>query len=83
MGGNTEVPRTLVGYGGFHLQPVSSPVSAQDSPGMTPEDGPERTRADRKPTAAPRSPETVDDLRKPCYGRLRAMTIRWTWFVPS
>lgn len=61
MGGNTEVPRTLVGYGGLHLQPVSSPVSGQDSPGMTPEDGPERTRADPSgPEADSRSPITRD-----------------------
>jgi hypothetical protein len=40
---------------------------------MTPMIGPERARTDLN----------ADDLRKPSYGRLRAITIRWTWLVPS
>lgn len=50
---------------------------------MTPRKGPERTRTDRKPITAPGAPQIASDLRKPCYGRFLAMTMRWTWFVPS
>lgn len=50
---------------------------------MTPMTGPKRPRTDRKPITARESSEMSTDLRKPSYGRFRAITMRWTWFVPS
>lgn len=50
---------------------------------MTPMTSPKRTRTDRKPITAREPSKMADDLRKPSYGRLRAITMRWTWFVPS
>ncbi|PKV86095.1 hypothetical protein BX283_3654 [Streptomyces sp. TLI_146] len=45
--------------------------------------GPKRTRADRRPITAREPSKMAADLRYPSYGRFLAITMRWTWFVPS
>ncbi|MFI7314492.1 phage integrase central domain-containing protein [Streptomyces hygroscopicus] len=45
---------------------VFSPASAQDSPSMTPRNGPDRAATGRKPRVSPRTFETASDLQKPC-----------------
>ncbi len=50
---------------------------------MTPTIGPKRARTGWKPLRAHEPPKTATDLRKRCYGRFLAMTMRCTWFVPS
>ncbi|CAM5561353.1 hypothetical protein SCALM49S_03529 [Streptomyces californicus] len=50
---------------------------------MTLRNGPDRAATGREPKVCLRTFETASDLRKPCYGRFLAITMRWTWFVPS
>lgn len=57
---------------------VSRRVSAQDSPRVTPRNGPHRAATDKNPSAPIQPLKSIADLRKPCYGRFLAMTIRWT-----
>ncbi|WP_157839049.1 hypothetical protein [Streptomyces flavidovirens] len=42
-----------------------------------------RPPAGRRGTFVVPMPSRAPDLRKPGYGRFLAMTMRWTWFVPS
>ncbi|WP_171053056.1 hypothetical protein [Streptomyces marianii] len=49
---------------------------------MAPGNGLDQAATGRKPRAALRNLRTPTG-HKTRYGRLLAMTIRWTWFLPS
>lgn len=67
MGGRQQPPASRRGLRCLYRSAATfGSASAQDSPSMTPWNGPDRAAADRMPKQSSRTLETAFDLQKPC-----------------